>query len=96
MAPQVRIGASGFSYKEWLGAFYPPKLPSSKWLEYYAAMIERSAPFPPPPPGYDQPVDAEPMPARFPDPREPTGIPDVVLTGHDPTSRGAEFRPKAR
>jgi 3-phenylpropionate/trans-cinnamate dioxygenase ferredoxin reductase subunit len=67
-----------------------------KWLEYYAAMIERSAPFPPPPPGYDVPADAEPMSARFPDPREPTGIPDVVLTGHDPTSRGAEFRPKAR
>jgi 3-phenylpropionate/trans-cinnamate dioxygenase ferredoxin reductase subunit len=67
-----------------------------KWLPYYAAMIERSAPFPPPPPGYDVPVNSEPMSARFPDPREPTGIPDVVLTGHDPTSRGAEFRPKAR
>ncbi|MDT7756124.1 MAG: hypothetical protein QOH27_2022, partial [Mycobacterium sp.] len=38
----------------------------------------------------------EPMSARFPDPREPTGIPDVVLTGHDPTSRGAEYRPKSR
>ncbi len=67
-----------------------------KWLEYYGAMIERSAPFPPPPPGYDQPKDAQPRPARFPDPRVPTGIPDVVLTGHDPTSRGAEFRPKSR
>ncbi|HUO38642.1 MAG TPA: oxidoreductase C-terminal domain-containing protein, partial [Mycobacterium sp.] len=65
-----------------------------KWLEYYGAMIERSAPFPPPPPGYDEPVDATPMPARFPDPRAPTALPDVVLTGHDPTSRGAEFRPK--
>ena len=65
-----------------------------KWLDYYAAMIERSAPFPPPPPGYDLPANAEPMPARFRDPREPTGLPDVVLTGHDPTSRGAEFRPK--
>ncbi len=58
-------------------------------------MIERSAPFPPPPPGYDVPANAEPMSARFRDPREPTGIPDVVLTGHDPTSRGAEFRPKS-
>ena len=65
-----------------------------KWLDYYAAMIEQSAPFPPPPPGYDLPTNAEPMPARFRDPREPTGLPDVVLTGHDPTSRGAEFRPK--
>ena len=62
-----------------------------KWLPYYAAMIERSAPFPPPPPGYDRAPDPAPMPARFPDPRVPTGIPDVVLTGHDPTSRGAEF-----
>ena len=67
-----------------------------KWLEYYGAMIERSAPFPPPPPGYDQPKDMQPIPARFPDPRVPTAIPDVVLTGHDPTSRGAEFRPKSR
>ena len=67
-----------------------------KWLEYYGAMIERSAPFPPPPPGYDQPKVMRPIPARFPDPRVPTAIPDVVLTGHDPTSRGAEFRPKSR
>ena len=67
-----------------------------KWLEYYGRLIEQSAPFPPPPPGYDEPANAEPMSARFPDPREPTGIPDVVLTGHDPTSRGAEYRPKAR
>ncbi|MET8796907.1 FAD-dependent oxidoreductase [Nocardia sp. NPDC004568] len=62
-----------------------------KWLPYYAAMIERSAPFPPPQPGYDRAADPVPVPARFPDPRVPTEIPDVVLTGHDPTSRGAEF-----
>lgn len=67
-----------------------------KWLEYYGRLIEQSAPFPPPPPGYDQPTNSEVMSARFGDPRAPTGIPDVVLTGHDPTSRGAEFRPKAR
>ena len=66
-----------------------------KWLPYYAEMIERSAPFPPPPPGCDQPADSDVMPARFPDPREPAGLPDVVLTGHDPTSRGAEFRPRS-
>lgn len=66
-----------------------------KWLEYYGAMIERSAPFPPPPPGFDAPPDMTPMPARFRDPREPTAAPEVVLTGHDPTSRGAEFRPKS-
>jgi 3-phenylpropionate/trans-cinnamate dioxygenase ferredoxin reductase subunit len=67
-----------------------------KWLEYYGALIERSAPFPPPPPGYDQANGMMPVPARFPDPRVPTGFPDVVLTGHDPTARGAEYRPKKR
>ncbi|MBV8789489.1 MAG: FAD-dependent oxidoreductase [Mycobacterium sp.] len=67
-----------------------------KWLPYYASLIERSGPFPPPPPGYDRPAVFEPMPSRFPDPREPTAVPDVVLTGHDPTSRGAEFRPPSR
>ncbi len=66
-----------------------------KWLPYYASLIEKSAPFPPPPPGYDRPADAGVMPARFPDPREPAGNPDVVLTGHDPTDRSAEFRPRA-
>jgi NADPH-dependent 2,4-dienoyl-CoA reductase/sulfur reductase-like enzyme len=65
-----------------------------KWLPYYASLIEKSAPFPPPPPGYDRPTDAEVMPARFPDPREPAGNPDVVLTGHNPTERSAEFRPR--
>jgi NADPH-dependent 2,4-dienoyl-CoA reductase/sulfur reductase-like enzyme len=67
-----------------------------KWLEYYAALIERSAPFPPPPPGYDQAPDMKPVPARFPAPGVPTGNPDVVLTGHDPTDRGAEYRSKKR
>ncbi|GAA1322717.1 NAD(P)/FAD-dependent oxidoreductase [Pseudonocardia xinjiangensis] len=62
-----------------------------KWLEYYGALIERSAPFPPPPPGYDHPDGMQPMPARFPTPGAPTGWPDVVLTGHDPTERGAEY-----
>jgi NADPH-dependent 2,4-dienoyl-CoA reductase/sulfur reductase-like enzyme len=68
-----------------------------KWLEYYGRLIERSAPFPPPPPGYDLPDgDMKPMPARFPDPRTPTAFPDVVLTGHDPTDRSAELLPKNR
>ena len=67
-----------------------------KWLEYYGSLIEQSAPFPPPPPGFDQPTDSKPIPARFPDPREPTAFPDVVLTGHDPTSRGAEVISRRR
>ena len=35
MFPQWHIGLSGFHYKEWKGQFYPPKLPVSKWFEYY-------------------------------------------------------------
>jgi uncharacterized protein YecE (DUF72 family) len=33
---KILIGTSGFSYKEWLGGFYPEKLPGPKMLEYYA------------------------------------------------------------
>ncbi|HUP64403.1 MAG TPA: DUF72 domain-containing protein [Thermoanaerobaculia bacterium] len=31
----LRIGTSGFSYKEWKGSFYPEDLPQSKMLSYY-------------------------------------------------------------
>jgi NADPH-dependent 2,4-dienoyl-CoA reductase/sulfur reductase-like enzyme len=67
-----------------------------KWLEHYGAQIERSGPFPPPRAGYDVPADARPVPAEFPDPDVPTGLPDVVLSGHDPNERGAEFRARPR
>ncbi|MGZ5437772.1 MAG: DUF72 domain-containing protein, partial [Pyrinomonadaceae bacterium] len=30
------VGTSGYSYKEWLGHFYPDKLPASAMLHYYA------------------------------------------------------------
>ena len=30
------IGTSGFSYKEWIGSFYPEKLPAKQMLKYYA------------------------------------------------------------
>jgi uncharacterized protein YecE (DUF72 family) len=32
----LRVGTSGFSYKEWKGSFYPEDLPQSKFLAYYA------------------------------------------------------------
>ncbi len=32
----ILIGTSGFSYKEWLGGFYPQKLPATRMLEYYS------------------------------------------------------------
>jgi uncharacterized protein YecE (DUF72 family) len=31
------VGASGYSYKEWQGAFYPKKLPAKRMLSYYGA-----------------------------------------------------------
>jgi len=33
---EIRAGASGFSYKEWLGGFYPAKLAAIKMLPFYA------------------------------------------------------------
>ncbi len=32
----LRVGTSGFSYKEWKGSFYPEDLPQSKFLAFYA------------------------------------------------------------
>lgn len=36
---QLLIGTSGFSYKEWLGKFYPEKLPAAEMLRYYAGQF---------------------------------------------------------
>jgi len=33
---RIRIGTSGFSYKEWKGSFYPEDLPASEMLRFYA------------------------------------------------------------
>ena len=33
---QLLAGTSGYSYKEWLGHFYPEKLPGNEMLRYYA------------------------------------------------------------
>lgn len=32
----IYIGTSGFSYKDWVGPYYPAGLPKSKWLTLYA------------------------------------------------------------
>ena len=39
MPPRLHVGTSGYNFPEWKGSFYPPKLPSSKWLEYYAQQL---------------------------------------------------------
>jgi uncharacterized protein YecE (DUF72 family) len=33
---KIRIGACAWSFDDWRGAFYPPDLPNSQWLEFYA------------------------------------------------------------
>jgi uncharacterized protein YecE (DUF72 family) len=39
MSATIRIGTSGFSYKEWLGGFYPEKLAGPKMLAYYSQRL---------------------------------------------------------
>jgi uncharacterized protein YecE (DUF72 family) len=36
---QLLAGTSGFSYKEWLGKFYPEKLPADEMLRFYAGQF---------------------------------------------------------
>ena len=35
----VRVGTSGYSYKEWKGSFYPTDLPASAMLRFYAERL---------------------------------------------------------
>lgn len=37
---QVRIGCSGWSYREWRGRFYPPEMPARRWFEHYASVFD--------------------------------------------------------
>jgi uncharacterized protein YecE (DUF72 family) len=32
----IRVGTSGWVYKDWRGRFYPSRLPASRWFDYYA------------------------------------------------------------
>jgi uncharacterized protein YecE (DUF72 family) len=36
----VRIGCSGWSYREWRGVLYPAGLPAARWLGHYAATFD--------------------------------------------------------
>jgi uncharacterized protein YecE (DUF72 family) len=33
---QIRVGTSGYSYKQWHGSFYPQGLPTAQRLRFYA------------------------------------------------------------
>jgi uncharacterized protein YecE (DUF72 family) len=35
----VKIGTSGYSYEDWIGPVYPPDLPKSEWLKFYATLF---------------------------------------------------------
>ena len=37
---RVRVGTSGYSYKEWKGSFYPDDLPATKMLQFYAERFD--------------------------------------------------------
>jgi uncharacterized protein YecE (DUF72 family) len=37
---ELRIGCSGWVYKDWRGDFYPEKLPQREWLAHYAAVFD--------------------------------------------------------
>ena len=37
----IRIGCSGWNYAHWRnGVFYPPRLPASRWLDFYAERFD--------------------------------------------------------
>ncbi len=37
MAHRYWVGTSGWVYPHWRGVFYPPKVPSNRWLNFYIA-----------------------------------------------------------
>ena len=36
---KIRIGACAWTFDDWRGAFYPPDLPNSHWLQFYARYL---------------------------------------------------------
>jgi uncharacterized protein YecE (DUF72 family) len=40
VAHPVRVGCSGWQYRDWREAFYPPKLPQRRWLEHYSSVFD--------------------------------------------------------
>jgi uncharacterized protein YecE (DUF72 family) len=42
MQSLLHIGTSGWSYRHWKDLFYPPKLRSADWFQYYASQFDSS------------------------------------------------------
>jgi len=36
----LRVGCSGWQYRHWRGAFYPPEITVARWFDYYAAVFD--------------------------------------------------------
>ncbi|RMD80609.1 MAG: DUF72 domain-containing protein [Gammaproteobacteria bacterium] len=36
----IRVGTSGWAYPHWRGVFYPPELPSGRWLAWYQERLD--------------------------------------------------------
>ncbi len=36
----IRIGTSGYSFKDWVGSIYPQGLPQKEWLSYYSGEFD--------------------------------------------------------
>ena len=41
--PRILIGTSGFSFRDWVGPFYPPGTRSGDYLAYYARHFDPRA-----------------------------------------------------
>ena len=39
-APAVRVGCSGWSYRDWRGVVYPAELPQRRWFEHYQQLFD--------------------------------------------------------
>lgn len=37
---RIRVGTSGYSYREWKPGFYPDGCPARRWLAYYASRLD--------------------------------------------------------
>jgi NADPH-dependent 2,4-dienoyl-CoA reductase/sulfur reductase-like enzyme/ferredoxin len=62
----------------------------AKWLEFYAGLIERSAPFPPDFRTVDQADGRRPVPAEMPESVHSDHA-TVMVTGHDPSERRVQL-----
>ena len=37
---EVRVGCSGWQYRDWRGVVYPAGLPARRWFEHYSTLFD--------------------------------------------------------